>query len=62
MQNDKIGRAYIRQWYMATNDPLPGGALRHLHLLSCKWWMEYVEVRPKAVHWTKALARRHAIM
>ena len=24
MQNDKIGRAYIREWYMATNDPLPG--------------------------------------
>ena len=37
MQNDKIGRAYIREWYMATNDPLPGGALRHWHLLSCNW-------------------------
>ena len=25
MQNDKIGRAYIREWHMATNDPLPLG-------------------------------------
>ena len=62
MQNDKIGRAHIREWYVATNDPLPLGALRHWHKLSCRWWVEYLKARPRAIHWTKALARRHAIM
>ena len=35
MQHDKIGRAYIRELYMATNDNLPLGNLTYLHKLSC---------------------------
>ena len=62
MQNDKVGRAYIRDWYMATNDPLPFGRLRLGHKRSCDWWLEYLKKKPRAIHWTRSLSRRHAIM
>ena len=62
MQNYKIGKACAREWHMATNDALPQWELRYWHRLSCCWWMEYLNVRPRAVHWSNDVARRHAIM
>ena len=61
-QADCAGRAYTRPWYVAVHAALNGGRLRLWHRFSCRWWSEFLALRPVTIKHPWDIQRVHVGM